>query len=154
GLQILDEVLRPDRFPGLRLQAPEVTHRSERVDLVADDGRRGPRAERVADLLVRAVVLVFPNLLAGVFVQAHDALLARRGRGPGRLFSDRAGDPVHTVDEPAGHRRPAVTGPERRLPHLLRTVLGEFVEDALLAPDAIALWAEPLRPVVPASWGD
>ena len=38
------------------------------VDAVADDARRRPRAEPVADPLVRAVVLVDPDLLAGLGV--------------------------------------------------------------------------------------
>src|SRR5262249_32791359 len=149
GLQILYEVHRPDRLAGLRVETSEVAHGAERVNAIADDARRGAWAKTVADPLVSAVVLVRPDNLTGLRVETEDALLARRRRAEGRVALDRlVGDAIHDVDEPGGHRGPRVPGADRRFPKALRSVGWELLKNPLLAPDAIALRPEPLRPVV------
>src|SRR5262249_1662896 len=147
---LLDEVLRPDRLARGGVQAEEVAHGAHGVDLAPGHGRRRPRAGRVTDL-VRAVVLVRPEHVARGLVEAEDALAAGDGIAgeevigvAGPLRHRAAGD-VHAA---LGDGRPGVPPAQRRAPAGLEAVGGELVHDAGLAPDAVALRAEPLRPVV------
>src|SRR5205823_3790111 len=74
-LVFLLEVLGPEELACGGVEAAEVAHGAQGVDLAPADGRGAARAGGVADL-VGAVVLVLPALLAGGRVEAEDALLA------------------------------------------------------------------------------
>src|SRR5262249_58939414 len=74
-LEVLREVLRPDHLAGVGVEAKQVAHGAEGVDLAVLDRRGGARPGGVADL-IGAVVLVLPEDLAVVLVEAQDALLA------------------------------------------------------------------------------
>ena len=100
---------------------------------------RGPAG--IGDRVV-AVVLVLPDDLAGGVVEAEDALDAGHpaachgfvGR-LGRRLAARVGD----VDAVAGDGGAGVAGADRRPPADLRPAGREVVEDAVFAPDAVAL---------------
>src|SRR5207237_4886295 len=94
---------------------------------------------------------VLPDRLAGGGVQANDALVAGVAgtRRPQRLAVRAEGSaPVHDVNAAGRDGGPAVARAQRRPPEQLRSALGEFVDQAGLTPDAVALGAEPLGPVV------
>src|SRR5581483_3658524 len=114
----------------------------------AADQRCRPRAGRVADA-VGAVVLVLPDHPAGLLVQAQDALAAGdlvTGEGVGRVARSLRQHAVDDVDLTARDRRAGVAAADRRFPKNLRPARGELLDDAGLAPDAVALRPEPLRP--------
>src|SRR5262249_5410423 len=142
-LVFLAQVLAPDHLALARLQAEQIAHGAERVDaLVAHEGR-GPRSGGITDL-IGAIVFVLPENLPALFIEAEDALLALRellalGRGAGAI-----GD----IDASARDGGPRIAGPDGSPPAPDRAAVGEFVEDSALAPDAVTLGAEPLRPVV------
>src|SRR5208283_4173174 len=132
------------------LQAEQLAHGAQRVDLAVLDHRRGARPGGVAHL-VAAGILVFPEDFAVRFVEAQDAVLARDHiagkttlgvRGP--LIQDAVGD----EDLAARHRRSRVTDADLRAPADRRAFLGKLLQDTGLAPDAVALRTEPLRPIV------
>src|SRR5262249_44301924 len=57
-------------------------------------------------------------------------------------------DAVRDVDAAVRHRRTGVAGADRGPPHLLGALGAELLDQAALAPDAVALGPEPLRPIV------
>src|SRR6185436_8639809 len=75
GLIVRLEVLAPDELPLVGVEDTQIAHRSEGIDLAARDGWRAARAGGVAHV-VRAVVLVLPNLLAGLCVEAQNSFLS------------------------------------------------------------------------------
>ena len=150
GPVVFREVLRPQHLALGGIQAIKVAHGADSVDLAVGDQRRGARPDGVADL-VGAIVFVLPQGLAAGLVETDDALLAGEGAaGEGVVWIAGAlGElAVHDEDLAAGDGRPGVAAAQRCPPLDLRPLLGKLVEDALLAPDAIAFRPQPLRPVV------
>src|SRR5262249_36775654 len=128
------------------LQAEEVAHGSQRVNLAALHDRRGPRPGRVAHA-VRAVILVLPEDLSGRFFQAEDSLLARDGALAG--FAATPGrDAIGHVDPATGDRGAGIPAAQGGAPAHLRAFFGERLQDAGFPPDAVPLWAQPAGPVV------
>src|SRR5262249_52366422 len=72
---IAREVLRPEHLPRAGIQAEEIPHRAQGVNLAPGDDRRGPRTGGILDV-VPAVIFMLPQLLAGLGVQAEHPLLA------------------------------------------------------------------------------
>src|SRR5205807_4857397 len=110
------------------------------------------RPAGVGNVLVGTGVFVLPDLLARGGVEADDALLA--GDADALFRRDRlavaagVAEAVHDVDAVANDGGAAVAVAQRSAPEDLGTVLGELLDQAGLAPDAVAPRAEPLRPVV------
>src|SRR4051812_3531595 len=142
---------RPNLFSGRRIETEEIAHGAQRVNLAVHYYGRGARPGRIADL-VRAVVLVRPKRLAGFRVDAEHAL------GP---WDGVLGDPcflagrrrwniraIHHVEPIANDGRARVTRSDRHAPWNLWPAGGKSLEQAALAPDAIALGTRPLRPIV------
>src|SRR5205823_1846958 len=123
--------------------------RPQGVDLAAGDDGRGARPGGVADE-VAAGVLVLPDDLAVGGVEAEDALGAVDAARLGRVRLGRVpgGEEVHDEDAVADDGGAGVAAAEADAPEDLRPAPGELVEDAGLAPDAIAPRPEPPRPVV------
>src|SRR5262249_12142161 len=124
-------------------------HGPEGVDLAARDGRRAPRPGRVAHV-VRTVVLVLPDLVASLGVEAKDPLLPfPLGRGHwavAPLSLDRL--IIGHVNLVRRHGRARETAMNGHRPQLLWPARRELVEDAGLLPMPVAVRAHPLRPVV------
>src|SRR5262245_41760430 len=148
-LVVFREVLRPDWLAVGGVEAEQIAHRAEGINVAAVHDRRRPRAGRVGDIRVGAVVGVGPDRLAVGRVHAHDALaagLCARGR---RVLRVRlAFHAVHDVQLAAGDGRPGVTRADRLAPDDGRTVLRERSDEVLFGPDRVPLWAEPLRPLL------
>src|SRR5262249_12617568 len=149
------EVDLPHQLAGGGLQAVQVAHGAQRVDAAAVHHGRTPRAGGVSDPGVGAVVVVLPDGLAVLGVQAEDAFLALTDPLAGvgaRLHGWRllAGGQlaVHDVDAVPDDRRAAVAAADRHFPHEARAALGEAFEDAVFPPDGVAFGTEPLGPVV------
>src|SRR5262249_43518127 len=143
--------LLPDDLAVGRVETVEVAERPERVDPAFINDWRRPRTIRVTQLDVRTVVRMFPDLLAGLHVEAEHAFLARhRGAGEGVLQRRFVGLAVHDVEPVADNGGAGVARADRLPPADCQPALGELLEDAFLAPDRVALRAEPLRPVVAA----
>src|SRR5262249_40645241 len=136
------KAFRPQRLPGVHVQAEQVPFRAERVDAVAVDGRRGARAGAVVHRINRRVGMR-PKDLAGLLVEANPAL------GPGFRAGFRIGRRRVVGHEHAavGDGRPGISAMNRRAPANADGLVAERVTDYLLAPDALAVWPEPLRPV-------
>src|SRR5262249_5155797 len=100
--------------------------------------------------LVGAIVLVLPEDLAVHPVQAQHAL--RPGQAVLSRCFDAAGRfvalAVHDVDTLSGHAGTGETTANLGPPEDGGAAGRELVEDPRLAPDAVALRAEPLRPIV------
>ena len=92
-----------------------------------------------------------PKSFARLFIQAEHALLAgdfaalERVVGVCHPIIELA---VGHIDAAICHGGTGIAAAERFAPAILGTVLGERIHDALLAPHAIALRAEPLRPII------
>src|SRR5262249_6999837 len=153
----LVQFLLPDDRALVGVEAEQMSHRAECVNPAIFDDRRGAWAGRVAQLDIGTVVRMMPDFFPRLRVEAEDALLAghRRAAEGGVLVFERGfvGFAVHDVEPVADDRGAGVAGADRLPPAELRSALGELVENALFAPDRVALWAEPLRPVV-AAGGD
>src|SRR5262245_15532587 len=54
---------------------------------------------------------------------------------------------IHDEHAPVGHCRPRVAGYDGRSPSNNRPAVRKFFDDPGFAPDAVPLWAEPLRPI-------
>src|SRR5262249_50112859 len=107
------------------------------------------RPDRVTDLVL-ALVLVLPQFLAGLRVEAEYPLTAREvldvervGRVRHALVEYAVGD-VHL---PACDRRSGVPAADRRPPEDLWPARGDLPDDARLGPDGVAVRAHPLGPV-------
>src|SRR5262245_56686151 len=102
-LQVLREARSPNHLAVSRIQTEEVAHRAEGVDAVPLDERRRPRPFGVTDAGVRAVVLVLPEFLAGLAVEAEDTFGALERAERRLTHRDRlAQDAVHDEDFSAG----------------------------------------------------
>src|SRR5262245_21114904 len=147
---ILDEVLRPQRLARRDIEAQQVAHRAERVNLAVMDQWRGPRTGR-ATYLIGAIVGVRPQNFSGLLIEAKDALLpldgflAERILGNGRTFRQRAGGDKNATLRDG---RAGVAHANRRPPTHFRPALRKLVEDAGFLPDPVAIRSKPLRPVV------
>ncbi len=134
----------------LRVEADQIAHPTQKVNLAAGDDRRGTRTAGVRHGVADAE-RVFPDEFAVLGVQAKNALLAHRFRackGVAGLRLTGIEDAIGDVDQSIGHRRASVAAADVLLPEHLGPAGRELVQNALLAPDAVALWPEPLWPIV------
>src|SRR5262245_2479083 len=146
------EFLLPDDRALLGVETEEMAHRAKRVDLSIINDRRGPRAIGVAQLDIGTIVRMMPDLLPGLDIETEDSLIARhRGLGEGVLQRWLVGLAVHDIEAIAHDRRAAVAGADRLPPADPWPTWRELFDNALLAPDRVALRAGPLRPVVAAN---
>src|SRR5262249_26137024 len=156
ALVVAREVLRPDHLAAVGVEAKEIAHGANGVNLAIDHRRRGARPGGVANPSVDAVVFVLPEEGSGGLVEAEDALLAfdfLAGEAADGVLAPFGEDAVGYVDAAVDDRGASVAEADGRAPADLGPVLGELVEDARLAPDAVALWSQPLWPVVGAGTG-
>src|SRR3954471_14915246 len=101
------------------------------------DADAGPRSGRIADAAIPGGIRVRPELLAGLLLKTEDSL---------NLFGLRHA--VHDVDLSLGDRRTTVARADGHPPLGLKLVGGEFFDQARFTPDAIAVGAPPLGPVL------
>src|SRR5262249_8833719 len=147
---------RPVNPAAVGVEAEKVPHRAERVDLAARDDGGCAWAGGVADpILARGFVL--PDDGPINLIKTQDSFDAGDARFllEGILGIDDAlvTDAIRDVDLSARDGRAGVTFANRGAPAHFRASGREFREDALLAPDAVSLGAQPLRPIVCASGG-
>src|SRR3989442_1499395 len=148
--EILLELVRPDDRAFVSIEAKQIAFGAERIKFVIGDGGRDARPSGVA-YGVGAIVFALPKDIAVGFIQAEHALGAGNlvtREGVCRLLRARGNLAVHDVHAPFCHCRARVAAADGHAPAKLQPVGGKAVEDAGLSPNAIALWAQPLRPVV------
>ena len=143
------EIALPKNFPLGHIEAVQIPLRAERVNFVAAHGRRGAGAGRITHG-VGTFVGVLPDDFSVRLVEAEHAFVAGNEaarEGIGRIA--RAGVELAVEDEHAaiGNGGPGVTGADGNAPADGRAVRGKCFHNPRLAPDAVALRAEPLRPV-------
>src|SRR5579884_3625113 len=100
---ILHQVLGPARFAGCGIQAKQVAHGAQGIDLASTDDGRGAWPTRVGDG-VRTVVVVFPEELAVVSTQAQESFHAgdAGARRPlGFALGVQGSNAIHDVDTTA-----------------------------------------------------
>src|SRR5262249_51194645 len=135
-----------------RVETKQVAHGSESVDAIARYNWCRPRPGGVTDAVV-AVIGVSPENLAGGFVEAVDAFLAcdlgltvlKSALGIVHVGRDQM---VGYIDAARTHGGPGVARGDGGSPAYFGAARGELLQDAGLAPNAVALGSEPLRPVV------
>ena len=127
----------PKDLAGSRVESVSVPHRTVCEGPAVDDRDRRPGTECVVDVAIHAGVGVRPERFTGGAIEAAYTLL-------GRGFVDA----IREVNAITGDRRTAVAGADRGGPDRLQLGAGEFLDDAGLTPDAIALRPAPLRPIV------
>src|SRR5262249_40646627 len=125
------QLLRPVNLARVGVEAKQVPHGTERVDLAIDDDRRAARTGAVRDL-VFAGIFVLPEDFAGRLAQTEDAFGAGNLR---RLFAlrrlgDSFLDAVGHVNLAIGDGRPRVARVDRRAPANLRAALRKLLDDA------------------------
>src|SRR5579884_2120 len=139
----LEKVLLPDLLPRFRLQAQQDPCRAQGVDAAGVNrwrrARAGPRGRHASarEGLVRGVVAgvaVAPDILAGGGIEADDDLLVL-------LLGLREHEAI-------GHGQRREAAGQRGLPQLPGTLLGPFLEQALLPRDAVQARPAPARPVL------
>ena len=148
----LRQILLPNDFARVGLEADEIALGAERVDLVAVDDRRAARAGRVRDRVLHRV-LVVPLLLAGRLVEAQHALDA------GEFLAVEVVDFHVVVGDVVGRRKPCRRPrPARRIrppPARATRRAGRPRETSrrrpVFAPHVVALRPHPLRPIVGAA---
>jgi hypothetical protein len=129
------EVALPNDIAALAVEAMQVTHRAESISAGAVNRHRGARAGGIADG-VFAWVIVAPKRRPRLLVEAMDPFDLLR-------FCNAVGD----EHAPLGDGRPAVARRDRHAPLQQHSPFGQFIDDARLAPLAVAAWASPLGPV-------
>src|SRR5437016_5520976 len=147
---ILFQVMRPDDGAFLPVTTEQISYRAERINLSFADRRRGARAGGITHG-VGAIVFVFPKNCAVRFVQAQDPFRARNRalvEWIGRMARALAELVIQKVNAAVGDRRSRVAGVDGSAPANLRAAGRKCFENARLAPDSVALGAEPLRPVI------
>ena len=153
--KILFEIAGPDQRALFRVEANQVPFRPERIDFPVVNRRCGARTRGIAHG-VGAFVFVLPKNFSICLVQAEHAFAAgdfaarKSIRRVGRAFGELA---VHDIDAAFRHGGTGVAAPNGNAPAILQTGCGKFLDDATLAPDRVALRAEPLRPIVGAKHG-
>ena len=146
-LVVLLQIARPEDGPFLDIEAVEVAHAAEGVDLAAVHRGGAAGAAGVGDGVL-AGILPFPQRLAVGRAIAQHALIAAEF-APGEAGGDLVlGVEVDDKHPPIGDRRPRVAIVDRNAPFHFRPVLGKFLEDPGLPPDAVAARPEPLRPII------
>ena len=143
------EFLRPNHFAIFGVECGQIPFGTERVYGIPVHGRGRPRAGRIADGVLHGI-FVLPNLLAGLRIQAEDALGTTRRFAlevalVGVAFFFHVIRHVHAFTDNGGA---GVATRKWDAPKLLRPPLGELLEDALFPPDVVALRPHPLRPIV------
>jgi len=94
---------------------------------------------------------MFPENLAIGFIQAKDSFAAADRaalEGIGwitRAFRKLA---IGHIDPSLRHGRARITTADGRSPKNRRTIVGEFFDDSTFPPNRVAIWAEPLRPII------
>ena len=145
------ERARPNDLAILRIETEEVAFSSQREDPSTAHHRRRARAGVVAHAVGR-VILMLPNRFTRRLVKTQHALGAAHHAEVEGVFVVHLRALRHLAirDEhaPAGDYRAGETRIHRHAPTHLRPTLGERLHDASLAPNRVALRAEPLRPVV------
>ena len=146
---VLHEIPPPRFLAGGGVEAEEVAHRAEVVDLPVGHRRRGARAGRVADGVL-ARILELPDFLAGGGVQAEQPFRPADGvarERVGRVRLPLVQLPIGDVHLAVGDRRPGVARADRR-PPFHRQFRRQLFDHPLFAPNAVPLRTVPLRPVV------
>ena len=131
------EIARPEHLARRGIEGVRVAHRPIREGPPVDDGHGRPRPEGIVDVAVDAGVAVGPKQPAGGAIKTQHALLLL-----GRI------DAIRQKNALSGDRRAAVARADGGGPDGLQLWTGEFLDNAGLAPDAVALRSAPLRPVV------
>ena len=121
----------PDKPPG-PIETADQSRRSCEVNSFAADRRRGPRAGVHATHVIRPVVTIFPDRLAGVGVQAGQVL------PPDRL--------VLREDPIAGRRKGRISFSQRTVPQDRRACLGPCLGQVNLAGPAVEIRPANERP--------
>ncbi|MDB6123220.1 MAG: hypothetical protein JWQ71_2213 [Pedosphaera sp.] len=151
---VLFEFVGPDGFAVFGVEAEEMAFGTERVHFAIADERGGAWAGGIADGVGR-VVFVLPENFAGGFIEAKDAFGAgddaalERVAGIVRAFVELT---VNDVNAAFGNGGPGIARADGCAPADGCAVGGEFLDDAGFAPDAVALRAEPLRPITGEEW--
>src|SRR5262245_66267451 len=78
GLVFRRQHFGPNHLAVLGVEAEEVAHRAERINLALVNQRCATRTGWIAEFLVGTIVFVLPDFLAGLGVDAKHAFLARR----------------------------------------------------------------------------
>src|SRR6266478_2261560 len=144
------EIERPNLLTFLGIQAIEIAFRAKRVDFLVVNNRRCSGSGGIRDR-IGTVIFFGPKDSAVGFIEADNAFLARdvaAGKVIGGFFSVGGELTIHEVDATLSHGRAAVARTDLLSPAHLRPALGELVDDAGFAPDAVSLRTEPLRPIV------
>ena len=152
GVEARDEIHGPNQFAAGRFEATQVAHRAECEHPPARSDGRGARSSRIINA-VRTIVAGLPKLLAGAGVQAKHALVARNLRNrtvTGFALRRFARHAIEQKNSLPFDRRSAIAAIDRHAPKHFGSTRGKFFDNSILAPDAIAFWSEPLRPIVAA----
>src|SRR5262245_1150803 len=138
---VLDVILLPDDLASPGFQAYQGAFGALNVHVIAFDGRRCARADRVrlhqADVV--DIPLLRPQNPACLFVQTNGAF--------GSLRIDAANE-IGDVDSTAGDGGPGVARVDRSAPFDGEALSGKFVENAGFRPYTQAASAAPLGPVI------
>src|SRR5207244_2789024 len=110
------------------IQAVEVAHGAEGVDLSAMHDRSRPRSARIEDL-VKAIVLLLPQQLAVGFLEAEDAFFSLQPFLAEALLplGGFVALAVHDVDSAFRDRRPGKAAADLFSPDFLRPAFGELI---------------------------
>src|SRR5262245_34916873 len=150
GAVLGDEITLPDRLAGAGVEAEQVAHRPERVYPASGYDRGRARPGGVGDAVLTVVVVVPDDLARGLIQALHTFAAGEVAAGESvrRVARARLENAVGQIDAAIGNGWTRIAGADRRSPEHFRAAGRELLEHALLAPDAVPLRAEPLRPVV------
>ena len=148
--EFLFEIMRPQRGALHGVEADQVSFGPERIDFSLRHRGRDARSRRVAHR-VGALVFVLPqDFSIGLIETQHALAPGNRAAVEGALGILRVLRqlPVHHIHAALRHRWPRVPAADGRAPAIGETIRRQFLHNARLAPDPVALGAEPLRPVL------
>src|SRR6478752_5445453 len=132
GTVVTNKILGPDNFARLRIEAQQVAHRAERVNLSIGDEWRRARTGWIADS-VWAVIFVLPGDPPGRIIETENAFRSGKlaaGERVGRQLGAIRQDAIREIDMVSSHRRTRVAAADGDAPARGRSARGEMIDNA------------------------
>src|SRR4051794_17663060 len=142
------QIFLPDDLAGVGFEANEVAFGAKRVELVGVDNWRAARTGRVRNRVPHRIIIM-PFLLSGLLIETLHALSAGEFLAVEIVdFDVRVARVIAKEYALGGHGRSGVSACYRRAPDDMGPALWKLFQEAVFAPDIVAMRPHPLRPAV------
>src|ERR1041385_2002075 len=154
--EFLLEIMRPNHFSFLCIQAKEVPFGAQTIDFASADLRCCSRTRRIANC-IRTIILVLPKYFSIRFVQANNTLHSldlSTLKWVGRIAYSRRKLAIGNINPSVSHPRPGIASADLRSPAPRWAARRKFFDYPCLVPNPIPIWPKPLRPILSPQCGN